>query len=572
VDALLVLQRSDVAHLVAHRERFAGLPLLCTDPGILDTVLQAGFTDYALRRIDTGPELAARVYAEAVTRATHIDLLLTAERERLFGPGRWLGWDRGGLFQSLQVMFTARALRPALEQALPEPRIGLLRPDSPLLFNFDSMVQPDIVGADPRRWCVLGRYEAGRFWNPLLLQACFDFEGIAHTAARGPVQALTHLGSCFYDVQAFSRAVTEAFANNIDLPSVYCDVPLRRERVLLANPHELPARWRDERCGAYRERARAVFEAQLADLIPQSATRATQAEAWAARSYLQAVNYLGLKQALAGQQPHIVVADHDNGHLGVLFSLAATLGSAVTVLPHSGYTNAPLPHAQRVTAIERAGYGTRVRTLLGQPVATRAVRFRTPSQPQPRAAARRVCVLVNTMYADGQYHVDLFSLRRLFHGLRELCQARGAQLEVRLKPSTPALSVVAGALGEPAAYFAATAQRAIDDVAVDTDLCVAWGELTTGCINFLDAASLVLHASDEDWPVNNAPQAPFLDDGLIDSLHIDTALARIARLLADPAHYQAQQGLQAERYARRRAGAHDTFFPSPSEPGSTTPC
>jgi hypothetical protein len=567
VDALLVLQRSDVAHLAAHRERFEGLTLLCTDPGILETVLQAGFGRYELRRLNPGRDMPARVYTETVACATMIDLLLTREREHLFGPGAFEGWDRGTLFQPLHVMLTAQALRPVIERDFPEARIGLLRPDNLLLYNFDSALQAEIVGADARRWAFVDRYEAGRFWNPLHLSACFDFDAIAAIAAREPVQALTHLGSCFYDVKAFTGAVSEAFANNIDLPAVYCDVPVRRSGpMLLKDLATLPAQRIDARCHDYREHARRVFTEQLADLIPSRGLLQAQADLLARRCFLQSVNYLGLKQALAGQRPHFVIADHDNGHLGPLFSLAEDLGSPITVLPHSGYTNSALPHAHRVTAIERDGYGARVCTLLGQAVPTRAVRFRATAPAQPRPAMKRLTILVNTMYSDGQYHIDLFGLMALFKGLQALCQRHGAELAVRLKPSTPAISVVAGALGAPAEYFLRSTQASIDEIARDTDLCLAWGELTTGSINFLDAASLVLHVSEEDWPTQLAPQAPFLHERLVRSLHVDQALALVARLFEQPAEYTRLQQTQAARYAQRRADAHDTFFPSAPEP------
>ena len=75
----VVLQRSDVEHLAAHRERYADVPLLCIDPGILETVLQAGFGNYALRRVEPGHDALARAHTEARVRAAVIDLKLTRD-------------------------------------------------------------------------------------------------------------------------------------------------------------------------------------------------------------------------------------------------------------------------------------------------------------------------------------------------------------------------------------------------------------------------------------------------------------------------------------------------------------
>ena len=68
------------------------------------------------------------------------------------------------------------------------------------------------------------------------------------------------------------------------------------------------------------------------------------------------------------------------------------------------------------------------------------------------------------------------------------------------------------------------------------------------------------------------PQAPFLHERLVRSMHVDQALAFVGALLADPAEYQRLQRLQSTRYAQRRVDAHDTFFPHPSEARSMTSC
>jgi len=54
---------------------------------------------------------------------------------------------RGTLFQPLHVMLTAHALRPVIEREFPEQRIGLLRPDNLLLFNFDSAPVNNVIVA-----------------------------------------------------------------------------------------------------------------------------------------------------------------------------------------------------------------------------------------------------------------------------------------------------------------------------------------------------------------------------------------------------------------------------------------
>jgi hypothetical protein len=565
IDAVLVLQRSDVPHIAAQRERYVGVPLLFTDPGTLDAAVQAGLGDYSLRRLDISPDLPADVYSEALHRSNLIDRLLTAERRALFSEGAgddtpYTGWDQMLVYLSLQRAFMARAIGLCVAQQFPEARLGLLRPDNAQLMNFDSMLSAEMAAVDPARFCFIGRYDSGRFHSPQFTALAWHPQALPRQVQDQGVDAVVHIATCFYDAPVYGEAIRARFPAILDLPGTYCDVPVHRPNPLLVRIQDLPSHLQDPRALRYRERALAVCTEQLAAWVPNRAALAQQAALWADRSHQQAVNFLTLQHALQGHQPHFVVSDHDTGMNGPLYSVAAGLGSAITVLPHSGYATSALPHGRRVTAVEREGFGAAVRTMLGQPVAVRPVRFRSTPPAQPRASAARVCLLLNTMQSEGIGHVDFYPLVAFYRRLAALCAQAGADLQVRLKPSTPALSVVAGAFGQSPAWFQRTFARPIDEVAAEADLTIAYGEMTSGVATFLDAASLVLHASEQVWPADTLITPPYVRDGLVRSLNGEQALTDVAALLADPAHFRRVQGEQATAYAARRRHAHDDLF------------
>jgi hypothetical protein len=572
VESIFVLQRSDVIHLAAHKARYEGAHLVCVDPGILDAVVAAGFAHYELRRLDVGADLATSVYAEAQARAARIDQRLTRERNRLFGRGQWAGWDQSHLYLFFQRALTIERIGQAAEAAFTEARIGLLRPSNPQLFNFDSMLSTEIVAGNSARWQVVDTYDAGRFWNPAMLGFCIDAHGVlAAVAALGHVDALTHIPTCFYDARTFAQAIGEHFATSIDIPGLYCDVPVRRGKSLLLKPLDHgtgPARGL---CDLYAERARQLFTDELAVLVPNRPALEAQAAALARRCLIQALNFHGLQHALQGQVPRIIVADHDTGNNGPLFSLAAALGSPVTVLPHSAYPTSPLPHAQQVEAVELPGFQPPVRTVLGQPVARRVVAFRARPQPQPRTQARRICLLLNTMQSEGLSYIDFFGLIRFFKSLRALCAHHDRDLTVRLKPSTPALSVVAGAFGEPAGYFQRTMAQPIDEVAAESDICIAYGEPTSGTLSFLDAGSWVMHVSDQHWAADYVITPPYVSDGLVPSFDATEALRALDAVLASNERYLEVQAQQARDYAPRCVPTHDSLFSEPPFDPSTEP-
>jgi hypothetical protein len=564
VEAIFVLQRSDVIHLAAHKARYDGARLLCIDPGILDAVVAAGFTNYELRRLDVGADLATGVYAEAQARAARIDQRLTRERGRLFGRGQWAGWDHAHLYLFFQRALTIERIGQAAEAAFSEARIGLLRPSNPQLFNFDSMLSTEIVAGNSARWQIVDTCDAGRFWNPAMLGFCIDTQGVLAAVAKlGRVDALTHIPTCFYDARGFAQAIGEHFETSIDIPGLYCDVPVRRGDTLLLRPIDHAAGPARGVCELYAERARQLFTDELASMVPNRSALDTQAAALARRCLIQALNFHGLQHALQGQAPRVIVADHDTGNNGPLFSLAAALGSPVTVLPHSGYPTSPLPHAQQVEAVELPGFQPPVRTVLGQAVARRVVAFRARPQPQRRERAGRVCLLLNTMQSEGLSYIDFFGLIRLFKALRALCAHHDRDLSVRLKPSTPALSVVAGAFGEPAGYFQRTMAQPIDQVAAESDICIAYGEPTSGTLSFLDAGSWVMHVSDQHWAADYVITPPYVSDGLVPSFDATQALRALDALLASNERYLSVQGQQARDYAPRCVPTHDSLFSEP---------
>jgi hypothetical protein len=221
--------------------------------------------------------------------------------------------------------------------------------------------------------------------------------------------------------------------------------------------------------------------------------------------------------------------------------------------------------------VELPGFQPPVRTVLGQPVARRVVAFRPRPQPQPRTQARRICLLLNTMQSEGLSYIDFFGLIRFFKSLRALCAHHDRDLCVRLKPSTPALSVVAGAFGEPAGYFQRTMAQPIDEVAAESDICIAYGEPTSGTLSFLDAGSWVMHVSDQHWSADYVITPPYVSDGLVPSFDSTQGLRVLDAVLASNERYLKVQGQQARDYAPRCQPTHESLFSEPLVDPSTEP-
>ncbi len=569
IDAFLFLQRSDIAHFATRRADFAGVPLLFIDPGLMDSAAQSGLdaSGFEYRPLDVGAHLQSRLVYEALTRAAALDQALTRERLSLLGPGPMQGWDQGVLRLFLNRVLCARYLGEICAAAFPESAIGIFRPAKPQQFYFDSFVASDAFAAAFNRSAaaprcrVIDHYDTTAHWVDGASARCLDFGAIRRRVDAGQAHAVTHIPTCYAHLAHYQAEIARAFPTNIDLPSPFWDVPVRRDVALWQPIDALPAGAVPAAAHVYRERARSLISAHLGELLPDAGALALQADTMAAQCFVQAINHHGLRQALQGTRPHFIVTDHDTGSNGPLFSVAAELGAPVTVLPHSSYPTGAIPHALNVRVIERAGFSTPTRSVWGEKVATVGVRFGKPAaQPPVRSAIRTVCLLMNTMFSQGLSHIDFAGLTRFHARLVPLCARFGASVLVRLKPNGAGVTLAASALQVSSDDLHTVLRAPIDEVASLTDLCVTYGEPTTAGIDFLAAGSLLLHSGEQAWPSDYLTSPAYIGDGLVSSWRDAAALEHIDALLADPLRYRAALAAQAERFAQRVGNAGTRIF------------
>jgi hypothetical protein len=557
---LLVLQRSDLAYLSENAPRFEGTPLLFLDPGLLDEAAVRGLKGMALRRIDSGPDFQARVTAEATALATLLDLRLTAERQRLWPGALVQGWDVGLFFLAFWRLGVVREYGARLASEWPEPRLGLLRPRVPQQMYFDSFLGPDwLLAHQPERYHVVAGYDAVQWARPQACSEVIDAQALRRAVHDGGASLLSHVPTCFYDRAWLLGEVARAHPRSVDLPSPIWDVPLHRGATLLQPAGSAPAAHQAQ-AQRYAERAVPVMRDLLIDLLPMPDSRERQLQAWAERCRWQALNYLALEDGLTGCRPSFLLADQDVGLNGPLYSVAAARDSAITVVPHSGYASMLTPHGRRVTVVDRAGWGTRCRTLLGQALAMRAVRTQPPAARRSPQRVKRLCLMLNAMQTEGLSYVDAPALADFHRALAPLCQNHGVELVLRAKPGAPALSVLSWLLGQPADDLIRHVRQPLPELAAECELCVVFGEPTTGVSAFLESGSLVLHVCPQHWPTDFMVSLPLIHDGVIELKNPADGLAQIQHLLADAPAFAQACVRQAAAFESRAQGAHGQLF------------
>ncbi|MEO8806913.1 MAG: hypothetical protein ABI433_12595 [Burkholderiaceae bacterium] len=562
IDAFLFLQRSDIAHFAGVAAAYAGVPQIFIDPGLVEEAIQQGLpsTNFDYRPLSVGAHLQSRITSEALARASTLDQLLCRERQHLLGDGLMQGWDQGPLRLFFIRALTAKYLGEVCDRSFPEASIGLFRPTRPQQFYFDSFLATDLFAAASGRWKVVDHYENTANWVPDSTAMCFDFEAIRERVAAAPAQAITHIPTCYSHLAHFNAEIARAFPSNIDLPSPFWDIPVRRDRALWQRVDHAPREFFDDACITYRERARRVLEEQLGPLLPNRSALATQVDLMAERCFVQAVNYQGLLRALRGSRPHFVVTDHDTGSNGPLFSVAERLGAPVTVLPHSSYPTGAIPHPVNVRVIERDGFSTPTRSVWGEKVATHGVRLGPAGQRVARSRVRTVCLLLNTMYSQGLSHIDFIGMAEFHRALLQLCERHGASVLVRLKPNAAGVSMASNALGVSADDLLTVLRAPIHEVAALSDLCISYGEPTTAGIEFLACGSYLMHTGEQLWPSDYLTSPAFVGDGTVPSFRDSAALRDIEALLADETLFRSRSAAQGERFTRRLSATDGRIF------------
>ena len=560
VDLLLVLQHSDLIALTAARRRFALTRLLFIDPGFLDEAAMQGLPNLQFLGLDTGPDFQAQAASEALALATLLDRRLTREREQLWPDVAMSGWDIGPFFLALQRLVVARQLGERLRDTVDEPRIGLLRPSLTQQMYFDSFLSAELVrAAAPERFVFVAGYDQVMYRRPSPLNFVFESRRLRHAMADGKVSLVTHLPTCFYDRDWLAAEVSRAHGYTLDLPSPFWDVPVHRGHPPVVAPADAPATDRAQ-AERYCERARQVLAEVLNPLLPEPVSAGLQLDDWAQRCRWQALNYLALRDGLEGFRPGLLLADQDVGLNGPLFSVADRGGMEITVAPHSGHPSMVVPHDRKVTVVERAGYGTVARTVLGQAVPVRAVRMQPGPARKARADVRRVCLMLNAMQTEGLSQVDAPALADFHRRLTALCRELGLELVLRPKPSSPAVRVLANFLGEPPEAINRHVGTPLNELAESADLCIVFGEPTTGVAPFLDSGCPVLQVCPQRWPTDYLVCTPLIEQGVIPMLDPDPAIAMLGELARDPDRYRRFAARQSADVDYRARDAHDHLF------------
>lgn len=562
IDSLLVVQGSDLQAVLAQRQRFTKSRLVFMDPGLLDLAAGFGMDLVEFVPVQTDPEFQARATGEALALATLLDVRLSRVREAIWGRRDLSGWDVGLFHLALQRLVVAKEQARAFAAVWEGGPIALLRPTGAQRMYFDCAAVTELFRhASSQAFVVADEYDQVVPGAPDPYAQVIDGLRMREAMASGLVSLVTHLPTCYSDSAWLAAQISRAHSYTIDLPSSYWDIPIHRGGMAPRVPSGDVRGEAAMQARRYRDAARPVLESTLGHLLVEPSSARAQLDEWADRCHWQALSYEGLRRGLAGFRPAMLVADQDTGLNGPLFSAASEVGSPVTVFPHSGHPSTLLPHARGVRVVERPGFGTVARTVLGHALRARPVRTQPALARQSRYSLRRVCLMLNALYTVGLSLNDMIALAGFYRSLQEMCRSLGISVLVRSKPSVPTPYLLGAVLGIEPQEMARNVARPLAQVAEETDLCITYGEPTTGVAPFLESGCLVVHVAPQHWPQDYVSCLPLIHDGVIASLNCEDGAGWLRSLAGDAAAYGAAVRRQCEAFDQRAAPAEFHLFP-----------
>jgi hypothetical protein len=559
-DTILIFQHSDINAIKLDHRLQSYQHYLVLNPGLAEEAISIGLNGVEYLSIDVGRDFQARVQSEALALSSLIDQRLTREREAIF-PGKYMtGWDIGVFYLGLTKLLVSRNLGHFIKQVIGNRKIGLILPSSTQQMYFDCLGAAALLqtAVGDQIVCV---YE----YNDVLYKRAEVYAGvlsgrvISNLLETEKVSLITHLPTCFYDRNWLSAEVLRNHESTIDIPSQYWDVPINRRHNIFVPIDSAPDADIDLAL-EYGNRAAKVIKNTLQDVIGTSNWSQDQVSEWTHRCVWQVLNYLGLRQGLERRMPELLVADQDTGLNGPLYSIAHELETRITVFPHSCYPSIALPHGRNVTAIERSGFNTPVKSVNGQNINVKKVSFNAKSSKEKKSEINSICLLLNAMQTEGLSHVDLAAVGKFHNELKEFCQRRNIELLIRPKPSSAASNLLSTLFGVSAQQLQANCLIPLETLAKQSDLCIGFGEPSTALAVFLDHGCPAIQVNNEDWPTEITTCLPLISQKLVPLLEPVEALSLLASIAHDASVYPTLAERQIGIWEERQHCASESLF------------
>jgi hypothetical protein len=554
---LIVTGAADIPVAENVARNLAHYRVLYFDPVLADLIRDSDLEHGELIVWDDAPDYPALVDA-AHARAFGLERDLAESLRPLLPEHTADAWQHLNLYYFFLTFLWYSRLWRELGGRLADGRAHVFINDNPVNYYWPSFLPGLLLLEQLRSWGVpFSAFTYGA--RPDESDVVMDFP------AAGPLtehfDLLTHLPTCFYDVDYFNEELRACGKTNINIQPKYWSVAL--EATQRINLLRLGERRNLADLPAFDVVAQALTERIDALLVPYISTadfRARQAGQWS-NLYQSQVTSLHLMERFfePARPKKLLLSDHDAGFHGPLISFAVKHSIPVLMVPHSK-TSLDLDFACRdVTILTHPMQG--VHPLNSE--RKRCLHFSLPyaetfssrsSMPRP---LRRVGLLLNGLSLNGILCSDFGAYVRGIQKVDRWCKENQIDLAIRCRQGQALTEILGEAIGLERSRIEADLKGSLQTFVQSIDLCLMYDTPTNAGIEFLRVGVPILNPIPA--PLSRS-EAATVNQLIIPSASVDTILAQMDSFVADENSLQVfclgqfadYMGLFKSAYALRR--------------------
>ncbi len=501
------------------------------DPTLVDVIQGSALRNTELIVWDAGPDyptLVQSAHALAFALEQELDQSLRA----LLSGSSIAAWQHMNLhyfFMSFQ--WYSCLWRDVLEK-LREGKLHVFLNDNPAYYYWPSFLPALLLLEQLRTWNIsfsAVTYGARPDESDVVMNLCDcnpDSERF---------DLLTHLPTCFYDIDYFNAELRASGKSNINIVSKYWDV------ALAATKNINLIRLKDQQTLSGGQPALDVIAEQLAEkldslLTPYIATpdfRARQASHLSNLYQSQLASAYLLEQYFKRHKPgKMLLSDHDAGFHGPLISFAEQHNIPVFLLPHSKVSHDVDFTYQNITALTHPIQGLPLVNGCQKRLLHFALSY--PENFSSRSAMpppiKKIGLLLNGLSLNGVLCTDFATYINGIKKIDQWCKQSGVELSIRCRQGQALAEILNQAIGMERVGVQSVLAGSLQSFAQSIDLCLMYDAPTSAVIEFLRTGIPILNPIPA--PLSKA-EALWANSAIVPRDRVEATLEMLDGFIAD---------------------------------------
>lgn len=371
-------------------------------------------------------------------------------------------------------------------------------------------------------------------------------------ADSGIEQILTHLPTCWYDVNYFHQEIRASGKQIINIEAKHFNIPVPTQKTLsLVNAndvfHSLPELLRDT-INAFSQRVVETLDRCLATYLVVGSYRERQVQHLGMLYRCQLLTYYQLNQHFEHSKPSkILLSDHDTGFHGPIVSFARKHFLPILMLPHSKSSTDIEFKYSNIMAMTHPIQGREIFDPHGKSVFNAHLLYPETftSSNFISVGIKTISLLLNAYSLNGIYFTRWSTYMEGIRRILAWSEKNGIELKIRCKPSYSILSLLAKEFGLDTAILYKNMTESMDQHVTSCDLCLMYDSPTTGELFFLKNSVPILNPIDRPLTPNELAIGNSL---IIPQESISANLRRLDEFKSDPVSFADFRNKQFRNY------------------------